>query len=94
MLDDIELTFESDNGIVDCRVELQDGEDTQYFAATILYPEIINGFSRSEIYCHDLCWDERLRRYFLVDGGDGIASKIQQLEDGISNGIIQAQKTQ
>jgi hypothetical protein len=49
----IELNIDTPDGLADCRLELQENEKGYYYEATILYPHIINGFSRSEIYCYN-----------------------------------------
>lgn len=56
MDEDIELAIESADGTIDCRLEPKRNEDTDelYYSATILYPDMVSGFFRSEIYCYDL----------------------------------------
>ncbi len=86
----IELAIESPGGIIDCRVEpVCDDEGQQYYTATILYPNIVNGFSRSEIYCHNLSRDTKTGQYFFEDAED-IHPKIKKLEAEISKAISRA----
>ncbi len=51
----IEVSIESVDGVVDCRLEpQQEDEQPLYFSVTILYPHMVDGFSRSEIYCYNM----------------------------------------
>ena len=84
----IELTLESPDGIVDCRLEpKRNGEELSY-SATILYPNIVNGFNRSEIYCHNLRRGTDKGDYFFETGEDTILPKIKILETQISKAIV------
>ena len=87
MNEPIELTFESPDGLVDCRLEPKNEEDTILFSATILYPNIVNGYSRSEIYCHDMCYQAETGGY-CFDANDDIHPKILKLEKKISEEMI------
>ena len=83
----IELVIESPDGIIDCRLEPIREERKLYYSATILYPNIVNGFSRSEIYCYNLSGDTN-SGYFFEIGEDTIPSKIKILETQLSEAII------
>ena len=86
----IELTFESPEGIIDCRLEPQRNEEELSYSATILYPNTINGFSKSEIYCHNLRRGTRMGDYFFETGEDAVPPKIKRLETQISKAIVTA----
>ena len=79
----IELTLESPDGLVDCRLEAVEEDDTTLFSATILYPNIVNGYSRSEIYCHNMRYHAETGRYSF-DADEDIHPKIMKLEKKIS----------
>ena len=85
----IELAFESEEGIIDCRLEPQRNGAELSYGATILYPSIVNGFSRSEIYCHNLRRGTKTGDYFFETGEDPIPPKIIKLETQISKAIVQ-----
>ncbi len=54
MNEPIELVIESPDGIIDCRLEPQWINDELSYSVTILYPQMVNGYNRSEIYCYTL----------------------------------------
>jgi hypothetical protein len=83
----IELAIELKDGVADCRIEPASDEEGDYFTVTILYPELVNGYSRSEIFCHDLFYDPETNTWFLDNGETGIHPKIRQLERQISDEI-------
>ncbi len=83
----IELAFESPEGVIDCRLEPLRNEAGLYYSATILYPNTVNGFSRSEIYCHDLVRDAKTGGYFFEAGENAVLPKIKKLEAAISKAI-------
>jgi hypothetical protein len=88
----IELTVDSPDGVVDCRLDLvvpEEGEE--YYTATILYPNTINGFSRSEIFVYDLKRDADGDSYSFQYGDEGIHPKIMKLEGQLSEAINKAQ---
>ena len=82
----IELALESPDGIIDCRLEPQTNDGTLTYSATILYPHTVNGFSRSEIYCHTMQLDARSNSY-VFDAGEEIHPKISKLETQLSAAI-------
>lgn len=82
----IELSINTPDGLADCRLELQDGERGYYYEATILYPHIINGFSRSEIYCYNFIPTGN-GQYQLQETEDGIHPKIKRMEEVIASAI-------
>ncbi len=86
----IELTFASEDGVIDCRLEPQRNDDELTYSATILYPSIVNGFSRSDIYCHNLRRGTKMGDYFFESGEDPLLSKIKKLEPQISKAIVTA----
>ncbi len=88
----IELTFESAEGIIDCRLDPHQSENELSFSATILYPNTVNGFSRSEIYCHNLRRGTKQGDYFFEHGENPLHPKIKELETRISNAIVNSQQ--
>lgn len=84
----IELTLESPAGVIDCRLEPQRNENGLYYAATILYPNMVNGYNRSEIYCHDLHRDAA-GNYRFDEPGE-LHPKIMRLEEELSAAIRNA----
>ena len=89
----IELTIESPEGIIDCRLEPQRNDTELFYAATILYPNMVNGFSRSEIYCHKMRRGTKTRDYYFETGEEPIHPKIKKLEPQLSKAIVNGQKT-
>jgi hypothetical protein len=85
----IELAIESAEGIIDCRLEPQRDDAGLYYAATILYPHIVGGYSRSEIYCNDLKRDAATGAYHFDETGD-VHPKIKRLESQLSAAIVAA----
>ncbi len=81
----IELAFESPGGIIDCRLEPVRDDDELYYSVTILYPAMVNGYNRSEIYCHTLRGD-RAGGYFFEDGDD-MLPKVRALEGLITKAM-------
>jgi len=82
-----ELTLNSPDGLIDVRLEPTTHGTPYQWTATILYPNIVNGFSRSEIYCHDLSWHPESRAY-TFDASDEIHPKILRLETQISDYMV------
>ena len=83
----IELSFDSPDGIIDCRLEPEHADGKLFYTATVLYPNVVNGFSRSEIYVYNLQFDPATAGYFFDAGEDGVHPKIKKLEKQISNAI-------
>ena len=79
----IELTLESPDGLVDCRLEPQRTESGLSYSVTILYPNTVNGFSRSEIYCVNMRRDKS-GSYVFEPGDDEVLPKIKKLEVQVS----------
>ena len=84
----IEMSIESPDGIIDCQLEPERINGGLIYGATILYPNIVDGFSRSEIYCYNLKHDPETRSYHFDAGEEGIHPKVKKLEGKISNTII------
>ncbi len=89
MPEPIELAIDSPEGIIDCRLDPELNEGVLSYSATILYPHTVNGFSRSEIYCHTLLQAEKSGDYFF-EPGEEIHPKIKKLEAQLSEAIIHA----
>ena len=85
MEDAIEFVIESPAGIIDCRLEPVLGDEELYYSATILYPGTVNGFSRSEIYCHDMRQDQAGNYRF--DAAEEVLPKIKILEAQLAAAI-------
>ncbi len=88
MQEPIELALDSPDGIIDCRLEPQRNEAGVYYAATILYPNIVNGYNRSEIYCHNLL---PTAGGYYFDDSDDLHPKIKRLEKQLSDAIAKAE---
>ena len=86
----IELSFDSPDGVIDCRLEPERADGKLFYAATILYPNIVSGFSRSEIYVYNLHFDPATTGYCFDAGEDEVHPKIKNLEKQISNAVIRA----
>ncbi|MCD6012998.1 MAG: hypothetical protein K0Q79_2860 [Flavipsychrobacter sp.] len=82
----IELALESADGIIDCRLEPQRNDAGLYYAATILYPNTVNGYNRSEIYCHNML---RTAVGYGFEEGE-IHPKVKRLEGQLSAAIVKA----
>jgi len=87
MDEDIELAIDAPAGIIDCRLEPQRSDAGLYYAATILYPNMVNGYNRSEIYCHNM--HPAAGGYRFEESGD-IHPKIKLLEAQLSAAILKA----
>lgn len=87
MEEDIELAIESPDGTIDCRLEPIMDEDTRqlHYSATILYPDMVSGFFRSEIYCHNLV---RGANGYTFDVNEDVHPKIQKLEGKLAEAIL------
>jgi hypothetical protein len=79
----IELALESPDGIVDCRLEPDDSGS--FYAVTILYPTTAGGYTRSDIFCHNLMRDAETGAYFFE--GEDVHPKIKRLEAELSAAI-------
>jgi hypothetical protein len=89
MQEPIELSLNSPNGLIDCRIEPEHTDDGQErYSVTILYPNMVNGFSKSEIYCHIMIPDVDTGSYQFLDDEIGIHSKVRSLEADIAAAII------
>lgn len=79
----IEFTIDADGAVIDCQAEPFCVGEEIAFNVTLLYPSSINGFGRSEIYCHLM---KRSGSVFSFDCSDTpIHPKIEKLEKHISN---------
>ena len=87
MGEDIELALESADGTIDCRLEPTMNEDTNelYYSATILYPDMVSGFFRSEIYCYDL-----IRKGSMYVFNEPVEDKIKSLEVKLGEAVRKA----
>lgn len=90
MNEDIELAIESPDGTIDCRLEPIRDEDTRqlHYSATILYPDMVSGFFRSEIYIHNLVPSGN---GYVFDETEEIHPKIKKLETQLAAAIRKAQ---
>ena len=88
MDNDIELALESPDGIIDCRLEPFREEGELFYSATILYPQIVNGYSRSHAYCHTLRPDPETGDYHFSD--ETVHPKVRKLEGRLSHAIVNA----
>jgi hypothetical protein len=89
MEEPIELSLDSPGGLIDCRIEPEVTEDgNTLYSVTILYPNMIDGFSRSEIYCHTMVQDPATHSFVFIEDEKGILPKISALEPHISEAII------
>lgn len=87
MNEPIELALQSPDGIIDCRLEPQaNDEGGIIYAATILYPTKVAGYTRSDIYCHNLRQDPKTGNYHF-DKNEEVHPKIKDLEPQLSNAI-------
>jgi hypothetical protein len=89
MQEDIELAVETPQGTADCRLEHKE-EGIHAYSATILYPNMVNGYNRSEIYCFTVVYDPKTKTSVFESMEDSIPAKIQQLEPHISAAIIKS----
>lgn len=90
MQEDIELAVETPQGTADCRLEHKEG-GTHAYSATILYPNMVSGYNRSEIYCFTVVYDPSTSTSAFETMEDSIPPKIQQLEPQISAAIFKSQ---
>ena len=84
MTEPIEITIDSPAGIIDCRLEPIPEADDYSMSITILYPNIINGYSRSEIYCHTMVINPTSGAYIFNPHDEDIHPKIRNLEKTIA----------
>jgi len=89
MAETIELALDTADGIADCRLEPYETDGGIVYSATILYPNIVNGFSRSEIYCHDMVWNAGAKTYGF-DPNDEVHPKVMKLEGQIVAALAEA----
>lgn len=82
----IELSIDTTDGIADCRLELQETGNGYFYEATILYPNIVNGYNRAEVYCYNLTGNPN-SIYTFVETEEGIHPKIKLLEGKIAAAI-------
>lgn len=83
MREDIELSIDTKDGVIDIRFE-PDQQDEMLYHATILYPSTIEGNSRSEIFCYDMKVADKGGRMEFVYSDEGLHPKIAKLEDEIN----------
>ena len=86
----IELAFELEDGVVDCRLDPVEG-DNQRYSATILYPQMVNGYLRSEIFCHELVYNTSNRLFEFENHDNDIHPKILKLEPKLNELIGKAE---
>jgi hypothetical protein len=89
MTDTIELAIESPDGVIDCMLEAgRNAADELFYSATILYPKMINGISRPEIFCLDLI--NNGGSYVFDESDTEVHPKVKQLEAQLSGAILAA----
>ncbi len=86
MAETIELAIDTPDGIADCRLEPNETDGGIVYSATILYPNVVNGFSRSEIYCHDMVWHEDQQTY-AFNTAEEIHPKVLKLEGQLAAAV-------
>lgn len=85
---EIELTLESVDGLVDCRLERNKDENGTYYMATILYPHMTDGIAMSKVYEHKLVADRQTGRFgFADDDGPAVHPKVRLLEGQLADAI-------
>lgn len=84
----IEVAIETQDGIADCRLELN--ADSGTYNVTVLYPHMVEGFSRPGIYTYDM--KKENGSWHFEAGEDGVHPKISKMEQAISDAIIAAHK--
>ena len=84
----IEVAIETPDGVADCRLELN--EDSGTYNVTVLYPHIVEGFSRPGIYTYDM--KEENGSWYFEAGEDGVHPKISKMEQALSAAIVTAGK--
>jgi hypothetical protein len=82
----IEVAIETADGVADCRLELD--MDNGTYNVTILYPHMVNGFSRPGIYTYDM--KKENGSWYFEAGEDGVHPKIKKLEQALSAAIVKA----
>ena len=87
MYETIELVLESQDGIIDCRLEPLDGNRGAIYNAVILYPNKNNGYNRSEIYCFNISRANASDNYLFESDENDIPPKIKKLETQLSEAI-------
>ena len=87
MNEDIELSIESPDGTIDCRLEPELNDDVLTYSATILYPQSAGSYSRSDIYCYNMVQEPESKDYTFAYGDEGIHPKIMKLEKDIAAAI-------
>ena len=84
----IEISIRSADGEIDCMLEPHRPDDgALFYSATILYPEMVNGYGRSEIFFHDM-HPVASGRGYAFDANEDIHPKVRKLEKEISDGIL------
>ena len=85
----IELSIDSPGGLIDCRIEPEIAEDgLLIYSVTILYPNMVDGFSRSEIFVHTMVHHPARNTYVFVEHDKGMLPKINALEKQIAEAIM------
>ena len=86
MNEEIELTLESADGTIDCRLEQEENDNGSFYAVTILYPTKVNGYERSDIFCHNMLRNASTGAYSF-DRNEDIHPKIKRLEAQLAAAI-------
>lgn len=83
----IEISIETPDGIADCSLELHQRDEHTFYNVTILYPNIVNGFSRSEVYVHDMYLSDD-GRYQFDPLDENIHPKIMKMEGRLAEVMV------
>jgi len=86
MYEPIELTLESPDGFIDCRLERNDTDTQTAYSATILYPHSVGGVIHSKVYVHDIILNPQTGMYYFADG-TSMHPKVFLLENQISKAL-------
>ncbi len=87
-MEEIEISLDSPDGVIDCKLELQNTDEALFYSVTILYPNVVNGYSRSEIFCYNM--RQQGNAYVFDMNEDGVHPKVQKLEAQLSHAIMNA----
>jgi hypothetical protein len=86
-MESIEIVIETEDGTVDCNLETDTDQRHSKYQTTVLYPDIVDGYSRSAIYCNVMIKSGNGAGWMFDETEGPVHPKVSKLEQRLSQAI-------
>lgn len=87
-METIEVVIETEDGTVDCCLETESDQRQTRYQTTVLYPDIVDGYSRSAIYCNVMINSGNGAGWMFDESEGPLHPKVRKLETKLSQAIV------